>query len=92
VLREAVRGLVPDIARCAPKQGVRGLYEARLAQWWSRKPEAFAPSDAFAQFVDMSALRRMTPTSSVNEQLVHLRLRLLDRWLRAHAPSVVVSG
>ena len=84
VLREAVRGLVPDIARCAPKQGVRGLYEARLAQWWSREPAAFAPSEAFERFVDVEALPRIERTSSVNEQLVHLRLRLLDRWLRTH--------
>jgi asparagine synthase (glutamine-hydrolysing) len=84
VLREAVRGLVPDIARCAPKQGVRGLYEARLAQWWSREPATFSPSEAFARFVDVDALTRIERTSSVNEQLVHLRLRLLDRWLRAH--------
>jgi asparagine synthase (glutamine-hydrolysing) len=85
VLREAVRGLVPDVVRCAPKQGLAGLYEARLAQWWSREPSPFVPGDAFAQFVDVAALRRIEPTSSVNEQLVHLRLRLLDRWLRANA-------
>jgi asparagine synthase (glutamine-hydrolysing) len=83
VLREAARGLVPDLARCAPKQGLRGLYEARLAQWWSRAPSAFAPSDAFARFVDVSSLPPIERTSSVNEQLVHLRMRLLDRWLRA---------
>ncbi|MFL5617825.1 MAG: asparagine synthetase B family protein [Gemmatimonadaceae bacterium] len=89
VLREAARGLVPDVVRCAPKQGLRGLYEARLAQWWARGPAAFVPSDALAQFVDVSALPKIERTSSVNEQLVHLRLRLLDRWLRVHAPSVV---
>jgi asparagine synthase (glutamine-hydrolysing) len=92
VLREAVNGLVPDIVRCAPKQGVSGLYEARLAQWWSRGPAPFTPGDAFARFVDPSAMPQVGPGSSVNEQLVHLRLRLLDRWLRAHAPSVVVAG
>jgi asparagine synthase (glutamine-hydrolysing) len=84
VLREAMRGLVPDIARCAPKEGMRGLYEARLAQWWSREPKAFVPSDTFARFVDVDALPQIERTSSVNEQLVHLRLRLIDRWLRAH--------
>ena len=84
VLREAARGLVPDVARCAPKQGLRGLYEARLAQWWSREPAPFTPSEALARFVDVRALPRIEPTSSVNEQLVHLRMRLLDRWLRAH--------
>jgi hypothetical protein len=30
------------------------------------------------------ALPTIQPTSSVNDQLQHLRLRLLDRWLRAH--------
>ena len=84
VLREAARGLVPDVARCAPKQGLRGLYEARLAQWWSREPAPFAPSEALARFVDLRALPRIERTSSVNEQLVHLRIRLLDRWLRRH--------
>ena len=87
VLREAARGLVPDLARCAPKRGLPGLYEARLAQWWSREPAAFAPSDALARFVDVTALPRIDRTSSVNEQLVHLRMRLLDRWLRAHTRS-----
>jgi asparagine synthase (glutamine-hydrolysing) len=85
VLREAARGLVPDVARRAPKQGLPGLYEARLAQWWSREPAAFTPSDALARFVDASVVPSIARTSSVNEQLVHLRLRLLDRWLRAHA-------
>jgi hypothetical protein len=87
VLREAARGLVPDVARRAPKQGLPGLYEARLAQWWSREPAAFTPSDALARFVDASVVPSIARTSSVNEQLVHLRLRLLDRWLRAHAHS-----
>ena len=85
VLREAVRGIVPDVVRCAPKQGMAGLYEARLAQWWSREPAPFAPGEALARFVDVRALPRIDPASSVNEQLTHLRMRLLDRWLRRHA-------
>jgi asparagine synthase (glutamine-hydrolysing) len=85
VLREAVRGLVPDVARCAPKGGLPGLYEARVAQWWARDPAAFVPSEALGRFVDVRALPRIERASSVNEQLVHLRLRLLDRWLRMHA-------
>ena len=92
VLREAVRGLVPDVARYAPKRGLSGLYEARLAQWRARGPAPFTPGAAFARFVDVSAMPPDDPTASVNEQLVHLRMRLLDRWLRAHAPSVVVAG
>ena len=91
VLRDAVRGLVPDVARYAPKRGLSGLYEARLAQWRARGPAPFTPSETFARFVDVSAMPPDDPTASVNEQLVHLRMRLLDRWLRAHAPSVVVS-
>jgi asparagine synthase (glutamine-hydrolysing) len=85
VLREAARGLVPDLVRCAPKEGMAGLYEARLAQWWLREPAPFAPSESLAQFVDVGALPRIDRTSSVNEQLTHLRLRLLDRWLRTNA-------
>ena len=85
VLREAVRGLVPDVARCAPKCGLPGLYEARLAQWWTREPAEFVPSEAFRRFVDVRALPSIAPTSSVDEQLAHLRLRLLDRWLRENA-------
>ena len=92
VLREAVKGLVPDLARCAPKQGLSGVYEARLAQWRARDPAPFTPGEAFARFVDVSAMPPDDPTSTVNEQLVHLRMRLLDRWLRAHTPSVVVAG
>ena len=88
VLREAARGLVPDLVRYAPKQGMAGLYEARLAQWWSRGPEPFVASEALAQFVDVAALPRVGPASSVNEQLAHLRIRLLDRWLRRHESDV----
>ena len=92
VLREAVRGLVPDVARCAPKQGLSGLYEARLAQWRARDPAPFTPGATFARFVDVGAIPPMDQASSVNEQLVHLRMRLLDRWLRAHAPSTATIG
>ena len=87
VLSEAVKGLVPDVARCAPKQGLSGLYEARLEQWRARNPAPFTPGEAFARFVDASAMPPIDAMSSVNEQLAHLRLRLLDRWLRVHAPS-----
>jgi asparagine synthase (glutamine-hydrolysing) len=82
VLREAAKGLVPDVVRCAPKRGMVGLYEARLAQWWSRDPMPFTPSDAFRQFVDVGAMPSVERASSANEQLVHVRLRALDRWLR----------
>jgi asparagine synthase (glutamine-hydrolysing) len=91
VLREAARGLVPDVARCAPKQGLAGLYEARLAQWWSRDPAPFAPSGALARYVDVGALPRVDRASSVDEQLAHLRLRLLDRWLRRHANEAAAT-
>jgi asparagine synthetase B (glutamine-hydrolysing) len=85
LLRDAARGLVPDVVRRAPKRGVPGLYEARLAQWWSRRPAALVPCDTFARFVEVGALPAIDRGSSVNDQLVHLRLRLLDRWLRGAA-------
>jgi len=91
LLREAARGLVPDVVRCAPKRGVPGLYEARLAQWWSRDPTPFAPSDALARYVDVGALPRVDRTSSVDSQLAQLRLRLLDRWLRRHASETTAT-
>jgi asparagine synthase (glutamine-hydrolysing) len=92
VLRQAVRGLVPDVARYAPKRGISGLYEARLAQWRARGPAPFTPGETFARFVDVSSMPPDDPTASVNEQLVHLRMRLLDRWLRAQAPSAIAAG
>ena len=82
LLREAARGLIPEEVREAPKQGVPGLYEARIAQWWAREPEPFVPSLAFARFVDVDKLPPIDRTTSVNDTLVHLRLRALDRWLR----------
>jgi len=59
-----------------------GLYEARIAQWWARAPAPFVPSPAFARFVDVTKLPPIDRTTSVNDTLVHLRLRALDRWLR----------
>ena len=64
---------------------VRLFAQAWLAQWWSRDPAPFAPSEALARYVDVGALPRIDRTSSVDEQLAHLRMRLLDRWLRGHA-------
>jgi asparagine synthase (glutamine-hydrolysing) len=81
LLREAARGLIPEVVRTAPKRGVRGLYAARLRQWWSRAPEPFVPSAALARFVDPGAIPSVTPDSGINESMVHLRLRILDRWL-----------
>jgi asparagine synthase (glutamine-hydrolysing) len=82
LLREVARGLIPEEVRCAPKRGVPGLYEARIAQWWSRDPAPFAPSPEFARFVDVGKLPPIDRATSVNDTLVHLRLRALDRWLR----------
>ena len=83
LLREAARGLIPEDVRCAPKQGMPGLYEARIAQWWARTPAPFVPSPAFAHFVDVTKLPPIDRSTGVNDTLVHLRLRALDRWLRA---------
>jgi asparagine synthase (glutamine-hydrolysing) len=85
LLREAARGLIPEEVRCAPKRGVPGLYEARIAQWWARTPAPFVPSPVFARFVDVGKLPPIDRTTSVNDTLAHLRLRALDRWLRESA-------
>ena len=82
LLREAARGLIPEEVRCTPKRGMPGLYEARIAQWWGRTPASFVPSSAFARFVDVGKLPPIDRATSVNDTLVHLRLRALDRWLR----------
>ena len=82
LLREVAHGLIPDEVREAPKRGMPGLYEARIAQWWAREPAPFLPSPAFARFVDVAKLPPVDRTASVNDTLVHLRLRALDRWLR----------
>jgi asparagine synthase (glutamine-hydrolysing) len=86
LLREVARGLIPEEVRSAPKAGMPGLYEARLAQWWARQPAPFVPSAAFAQFVDVRRLPAIDRTTRVNDSLVHLRLRALDRWLRTLRP------
>jgi len=83
LLREVARGLIPEAVREAPKRGMPGLYEARIAQWWAREPAPFVPSPAFARFVDVSKLPPVDRATNVNDLLVHLRLRALDRWLRA---------
>jgi asparagine synthase (glutamine-hydrolysing) len=84
LLREAARGLIPDAVRTAPKRGLAGLHEARLTQWWARGPIEFRPSDALARYVDVGALKKISVRSSTDDALAHLRLRLLDRWLRTN--------
>lgn len=85
LLREAARGLVPDAVRTAPKRGLPGLHETRLTQWWKRGPIEFNPSETLARYVDVGALPKIGARSSTDDALAHLRLRLLDRWLRANA-------
>jgi asparagine synthase (glutamine-hydrolysing) len=82
LLREVARGLIPEAVREAPKRGMPGLYEARIAQWWAREPAPFVPSAALARFVDVSKLPAVDRETSVKDLLVHLRVRALDRWLR----------
>src|SRR5439155_4598959 len=79
LLREVARGLIPESVREARKQGMPALYEARLAQWWAREPAPFVPSAALARFVDVKKLPTVDRTTNVNDLLVHLRLRALDR-------------
>lgn len=84
LLREAARGLIPEAVRTAPKQGHVGLLEARVKQWWSRNPRPFVPSEALARYVDPRLIPTVTPASNVGDSFRHLRLRILDRWLREH--------
>ena len=85
LLREAARGLIPEPVRTARKRGHTGLLRARLQQWWSRDPAPLVPSPLLLRYVDPANIPTVTPASSVDETFVHLRLRILDRWLREHA-------
>ena len=85
LLREAMRGILPDVVRLAPKRGLDGLYEARVARWWSRGPRPFEPSERLRELVRVGALPHVTPASAPLDVLAHLRLRILDRWLRTEA-------
>ena len=82
LLREAMCGDLPDSVRLAPKRSARGLTEHRMAGWWASDPAPFEPSEALARFVDVRALPPVTPSSLPDTMLAHLRLRLLDHWLR----------
>lgn len=82
LLREAMRGLLPEAVRTAPKRGLPGLYEGRVRQWWSRHPQPFVPSEQLAAVLHRSAIPVVTPASDALDVLAHLRLRILDRWLR----------
>ena len=85
LLREAMRGLLPEVVRTAPKRGLPGFYEGRVRQWWSRHPQPFVPSEPLAALLDLSAIPAVTPASDALDVLPHLRLRILDRWLRTVA-------
>lgn len=82
LLRRAMEGVLPEHVRLRPKAGLVGADEARLAQWWSRTPAPFVPSAALSHFVNVSALPVVEPSSDPAVQHAHLRLRVLDRWLR----------
>jgi len=56
-----------------------------------RAPAPFVPSAALARFVDVSKLPAVDRKTSVNDLLVHLRMRALDRWLRC-APALSWPG
>lgn len=85
LLREAMRGLLPDAARTAPKRTLSGYQQSRLTAWWATHPSPFVPGERLASVIDVASLPPITSTSPVDMSLVHLRLRLLDRWLRDEA-------
>lgn len=87
ILRDAMAGALPDDVRLAPKRGAPGTMEHRVRRWWSANPSPFVPSAELATFVDVAALPEVGPESDQRTSLEHLRLRILDRWLRDHAQS-----
>jgi asparagine synthase (glutamine-hydrolysing) len=85
LLREAMLGVLPDTVRLAPKRGLDGLWEARLAQWWGRAPRPFEPSERLRTLVNAGILPTVGAGSDPVDVSAHLRLRILDRWLREAA-------
>lgn len=81
LLREAMRGVLPDSVRLAPKRGLPGFFETQLARYQETAP-VFTPSAALGEFVDLTRLPPSLEGLSTNAALAALRLRLLDLWLR----------
>lgn len=91
LLREAMAGRLPEAVRIAPKRGVPGMIDHRLARWWASEPGPFVPSPQLARFVDVKALPEANAESGPQRSLEHLRLRILDRWLRDYDRSAAAS-
>ena len=87
VLREAVRGLVPGSARCAPKRGTAGVVRGAARAVVGARPRAVhALARRSREFVDVGALPPIDRSSSAADVRMNLRLRILDRWLRVPTP------
>jgi asparagine synthase (glutamine-hydrolysing) len=87
LLREAVRGVLPDRVRRRPKTSFEGYFEGRLAQVVSRRgPSAHtgaANSAAIGEFVDLGRIPSTLPILDVEQSLALLRVRELNDWLLA---------
>ncbi|MEO8561875.1 MAG: asparagine synthase-related protein [bacterium] len=92
LLREAMAGQLPEAVRVAPKRGVPGMMQQRLGRWWDSRPAPFVPSAHLARFVDVAALRTVNAESHPQRLLEHLRLRILDRWLRDYDRSAASAA
>lgn len=85
LLREAMRGAVPDAVRLTPKLGAVGLVESRTSAWLASSPAPFVPGERLRALLDARAVERVGVRARAGDAgavTAELRLRQLDRWLR----------
>ena len=83
VLREAMRGRLPEAVRLRPKTPLAGRPDlAMMARDGAATWQRFAPSAALAAYVDVARLRGEAARANPARTWVNLRAVTLDRWLR----------
>jgi asparagine synthase (glutamine-hydrolysing) len=91
ILREAMRGLLPEAVRTRPKRVFDGYYEGRLAQLQTRKGGGGEfrvvphPVPALERYVDLRTIPSALPYEDRERALALLRVRELNDWLRARS-------